>query len=70
MCWVQTKMIQYIKKKKINIRRKRGSKCRSKVLEVRGKGIQDMSAEAGHRRKQGQFIPCDRAGRHRTWGYR
>lgn len=46
----------------INVRRKRGNKCRSKVLKVRRKGIQDMSAEAGHRRKQGQPICCDRAG--------
>ena len=54
---MQTKMIQYIKKKKGE---KKENKCRSKVLEVRGKGFQDMSTEAGHRRKQGQFIPCDR----------
>lgn len=48
-------MIEYIKKN-ISVRRKRGTKCSSKVLEkVRGKGIQDKSTEAGHRRKQGQF---------------
>lgn len=44
-----------------NLRRKGGNKCRSKVLEkVRGKGIQDTPGEAGHRRKQRQFIHCDR----------
>ena len=46
-------MIQCIKKKD----EKKENKCRSQVLEVRGKGSQDMSTEAGHRRSRDSSLP-------------
>ena len=65
--WVQQDMTNILKN--INVRRKRGNKCRNQVLEkVRGKGIQDKSADAGHRRKQGHFIYGDGGGDQRYGG--